>query len=124
MLRLLVIDDSQDDFELATVALRRYGFDLRTRRVENPAQLTEALAEQEWDLCLLDWVIPELTTPEVMRILERSRQPSLPCIVWSGNDDPKVSYIAREVLGAREFLPKAEHERLPEIVARIVAGGG
>lgn len=119
MLRVLVIDDSQDDFILACDLLQRQGLKAKLRLVANKAELTEALGEK-WDLCLIDWVVPEMTTPEAIRILRDSRQPDLPLIVWSGRDDDKVAYIATDVLGAKAFLPKSRYEELPGLIVRII----
>lgn len=121
-LRLLVIDDLHDDFELALGALRLAGIEVTGRRVEKMSELEHALEEREWDLCLLDWVLPALTAPEVIRVLKASRQPELQFIVWSGRNDAKVAFIAKEVLGAIEFLAKAEMmDRLPQLVRGAVA---
>lgn len=120
-IRLLVIDDSEDDLELVVHALRTAGLPIKARRVDTLDTLAAALGEQEWDLCLLDWVMPELTAPEVMRLLRESRQPQMPCIVWSGKNDPKVAFVAREVLGAIGFVPKSEMAlNLPALVRGVV----
>jgi DNA-binding NtrC family response regulator len=124
-LRLLVIDDSEDDLLLVVHALRAAGLAVEARRVDQPDDLAAALGEREWDLCLLDWVMPELTAPEVMRAMRESRQPQLPCIVWSGRNDPKVAFVAKEVLGAIGFVPKgAMAQELPELVRGAIGDRG
>lgn len=122
MIRLLVVDDLADDFELARIVLKMHGLEVEARRVDTPDTLESALAEQDWDVLLFDWVMPHLTTPEGMRIVRASRQPDVPAIVWTGQPDDKVAAIALEVLKARAFLPKAQYRRLPEIVVRACQG--
>lgn len=122
-LRLLVIDDTEDDFLLACRALEVGGLVADGRRVDQLERLEVALEERRWDLCLLDWVLPELTTPEALRVLRASRQPNLPFIVWSGRDDAKVEFIATEVLGAVGFLSKAQMARLPEMARKALLVG-
>lgn len=118
-LRLLVIDDSEEDYQTAVHVLRDL-YEVARLRVDNAEHLTSALQAHDWDLCLLDWVLPEITTPEVMRIIAASRQAKVPCIVWSGKDDPKVRFIAEEVLGARRFVAKADYDKLPLLVREVL----
>lgn len=120
-LRLLVIDDSEDDFLIAWQTLRRSGIRAQGSRVDSADALRAALEEQRWDLCLLDWVMPTLTAPEAVRILSEFQQ-QLPCIVWSGRDDEKVAFVAREVLGAVGFLGKGRMEQLPDLVRQALQG--
>jgi CheY-like chemotaxis protein len=121
-LRILVIDDTPDDLILLGFALEDAGLRVQAlHRVETAAELQAALEEQAWDLCLLDWVMPALTTPEAMRLLRQSKQPRLPCIVWSGRDDPKVKFVAEEVLGAAAFIPKSRIAELPALVRTHVS---
>lgn len=120
-LRMLVIDDTETDLMLLRMALEDAGLQLRmAARVETRAELQAALEEHEWDLCLLDWVMPTLTTPEAMRLIRQSRQPQLPCIVWSGRDDEKVRFVAQEALGAVGFVPKSHMERIAALVREHV----
>lgn len=124
-LHLLLIDDTEVDHLAARLVLEDAGLAVReTCRVETAEELELALAAQRWDVCLLDWVLPELTTPEALRILRASPQPQLPVIVWSGRDDAKVSFIAMEVLGAVAFLAKSKLARLPELVRQALGRGG
>jgi CheY-like chemotaxis protein len=119
--RLLVIDDSEDDLLLACAAFERAGVAVAVQRVEEQEELRAALEESEWDLCLLDWVLPKLTTPEAIRLLRSSRQPDLPVLVWSGRHDAKVAWVSREVLGAAGFLVKGEMDPLLPQMAQAAA---
>lgn len=111
-----MVDDSTEDAELAAHTLRVAGWTVEFCWVENADQLQEALGTP-WDLCLLDWVMPDasLTAPEAMRLMA-SAQPRLPVVIWSGKYDPKVAWISTDVLNAKAFLHKAELARLPGLV--------
>jgi CheY-like chemotaxis protein len=112
-LRILVIDDSEADLHLLRFALEDAALKVDcAHRVETAPELAAALEEREWDLCLLDWVMPCLTTPEALRVIRQSRQPQLPCIVWSGRTDEKVRFVAQEALGAVGYLAKSQMARI------------
>lgn len=115
-LRLLVVDDSIDDFELAQFVFQRAGHTVVARRVDTPIELEVAITEP-WHFCLIDWVMPCLTAPEVIRALQASVHPPPPCIIWSGRRDEKVAWAAVEILNARAFLHKDDYNALPALLA-------
>src|SRR5688572_30463364 len=57
-IKLLVIEDSEDDVKLAMRTLRRGGFDPTYRRVQDRDALAIALAAQPWDAVLADFSLP------------------------------------------------------------------
>ena len=57
-LRILIVEDSEDDALLALRALRRGGFEVTHRRVQTAAQMAAALAEARWDAVLSDYNLP------------------------------------------------------------------
>jgi CheY-like chemotaxis protein len=68
-LRLLVVDDSADDFDLLVLALRRASMDVTARHVANEEGLRAALAEEPWDAAVVDHVIPGYSGPEALKLL-------------------------------------------------------
>ena len=57
-LRLLLIEDSQDDAELLLRSLRRGGFDLTAQQVGSSEEVSAALEHATWDLVISDYVMP------------------------------------------------------------------
>jgi hypothetical protein len=57
-LRILMVEDSEDDVMLALRALRRGGFEVAHRRVQTAAEMTSALADGRWDAVLSDYNMP------------------------------------------------------------------
>ena len=53
-LRLLHVEDSEDDASLVVRALERSGYELTYRRVDTPAAMERALAEGPWDVVVAD----------------------------------------------------------------------
>ena len=49
-LRILIVEDSEDDAELLMYELRQGGYVPVYRRVETATEMRSALAEEPWDL--------------------------------------------------------------------------
>jgi CheY-like chemotaxis protein len=57
-LRVLLIEDSEDDALLLTKELQRAGLDVATERIETREALKHALVQQSWDLIVSDYTMP------------------------------------------------------------------
>ncbi len=75
--------------------------------------LLQGVAEKEPELVLLDWELPGLPSPQLLRLLQYER-PSLHIIAMSSR--PEVARLALAA-GAHRFLSKSE---APEQVLAIV----
>jgi CheY-like chemotaxis protein len=60
-LRVLMIEDSEDDALLLARELRRAGYDLTHERVDTAAALEAALDRHPWDLDLGDYSMPQFS---------------------------------------------------------------
>ena len=60
-LRLLIVEDSEDDVLLLVRQLKRGGYDVTFERIENAAAMTAALEHQPWDLVIDDYSVPGFT---------------------------------------------------------------
>lgn len=112
-LRVLVVDDNADDFELMLLQLRRAGFEPIAQRVETADEMRDALA-MSWHVVLVDWCLPRFDAPSALEMLAQLRQPP-PCIVVSGVGGEDKAVLAVK-LGACDFVRKDRLERLPEAV--------
>ncbi|MGZ4399353.1 MAG: PAS domain S-box protein [Gaiellaceae bacterium] len=114
-IRLLVVDDSPADFELALRWLRHAGFEVRGVRVDTVPALEQALASH-WDAILVDYHVPGL---EIVTTLERlaSELPTTPLLVISGAVGEEA---AAEVMraGARDLVLKDNLMRLGPALER------
>ena len=54
-LRVLMVEDSEDDALLTILALEMGGFDPAYERVENAEAMWKALLEKPWDVILCDY---------------------------------------------------------------------
>ena len=108
-LRVLHIEDSELDHELAMAHLRRAGLSVETRRVESEVAFRAAL-EEPWDIVLSDFNIPGFSGLAALDIVKASAH-SLPFILVSGEIGEDVAVAAMRN-GASDYLLKANLARL------------
>lgn len=102
-LRLLVVEDSDDDFQILLREIRRGGYQVSSERVTNARELAAAL-EQSWDLVITDWMLPGFGGLAALGMLEE-RARDIPCIVISGTPSEEAAVEALRA-GALDFLSK------------------
>ena len=116
-LRVLVVEDSEDDFLLVCTELEANDFVLSYQRVDTPAELTRALEASEWDLVISDYAMPQFTALDALEIVRRSRQPDLPFVIVSGSIGEE-SAVAALKAGASNYMMKGNMAQLVPIVER------
>jgi signal transduction histidine kinase/DNA-binding response OmpR family regulator len=114
---VLVVDDNEVNRDVLTRRLIRYGHEVET--AENGRQALRMIRSKEYDLVLLDIMMPEMNGYEVLqRIKEDPETRNLPVIVISALDD--IDSIVKCIqLGAEDYLPKPFNPLL--LRARITA---
>src|SRR5437879_12902192 len=83
LLRMLMVEDSEDDAELLAHELKRAGFALEFERVDNAATLEAALDRSTWDVIIGDNSMPGFSGTEALALL-RARGLDIPFIFVSG----------------------------------------
>ena len=84
--RVLIVDDSVDDAELATIELRGAGLDVECRRVDQEASLLQALADFAPHLVLSDLNLPGFSGHQAYEIV-RERAPQARFVFLTGSVD-------------------------------------
>jgi PAS domain S-box-containing protein len=115
-LRVLIVEDNDDDTLLLLAELRRGGFEPQYRRVDNEAAMQAALAEGEWQAVLADHQMPEFSALAALRTLQASGL-DLPFIIVSGVIDEATAVAAMKA-GAHDFVVKGNLARLTPALAR------
>ena len=115
-LRLLLVEDSEDDAELVVNELRRGGYEPTWKRVDTGAALAEALDRQSWDVILCDYVMPQCSAPEALKLL-RERGCDLPVIIVSGQVGEEVAAETMRA-GAHDYVNKSKLARLVPAIER------
>ncbi len=82
-LRVLIVEDSEDDALLVIRELERGGYDTAFERVETAEVMAAALEKQVWDIIIADYRLPHFSAPEALELFHQSGL-DLPFIVISG----------------------------------------
>ena len=117
-LRILIVEDSEDDAQLLLRELKRGGLDLESERVETAGALLEALKDQKWDLIISDFSLPQFSAPQALELLQASGL-DLPFIIVSGTIGEETAVAALKA-GAHDFLVKGSMARLIPAIQREV----
>ncbi|MGA7745919.1 MAG: EAL domain-containing protein [Candidatus Aquilonibacter sp.] len=117
-LRVLCVDDSQDDAELNVLALERHGFTVESARVDEREAARVALAQQTWDLILCDYSMPRFSAQGMLELLRIART-DVPTLVVSGaiGEEAAVETIR---LGAYDYIFKNNLKRLGSAAERAL----
>lgn len=115
-LRLLMVEDSEDDAIVLAGAIRQAGYDLEYRRVETAHAMRSALACEPWDAILCDYRLPGFGALEAITVAQEHDR-DIPFLVVSGAVKEET---AIEVLksGAHDFIVKDRLARLVPAIAR------
>jgi signal transduction histidine kinase len=115
-LRVLMIEDSEDDAALLLRELRRGGFDVIHERVETSTALIAALNNQKWELVISDHSMPHFSGIDALNVL-RSNGSEMPFIFVSGTMGEEAAVAALKD-GAQDYLMKTNLKRLVPAVQR------
>lgn len=115
-LRLLLVEDSEDDALLLKRELEKGGFAPEIRRVETAGAYRAALDEGGWDLVIGDYVLPAFGGQDALRML-RSQDPDVPFIIVSGVVGEDVAVETMKA-GANDYVLKHNLTRLAPAVRR------
>ncbi len=117
-LRVLLIEDSEDDAALLVRELKRVGFKPAAQRVETAEALLGALADGPWDLLLCDYTLPGLDAPRALEIVKASGY-DVPFIIVSGTIGEEKAVESMRA-GAHDFVLKDRLARLGPAVGREI----
>src|SRR5260370_8348570 len=108
-LRLLILEDSADDAELALGELRRAGFDPTWHRVDDEAGF-KAHLDPELDLVLADYHQPQFDALRALKLVQQAGL-DIPVVIVSGaiGEDRAVAAVR---LGAIDYVLKDRMARL------------
>ncbi len=117
-IRILQVEDSETDAELAAHQLKRAGLRCLLRRVETEAQLREALASFDPAVILSDFDLPTFDGYAALKVA-RAMVPQVPFIFVSGKmgEDRAIDALHR---GAVDYVLKSNLSRLSPAVRRAV----
>ncbi|HWR21255.1 MAG TPA: response regulator [Verrucomicrobiae bacterium] len=115
-LRLLIVEDSEDDVVLVVRHLRQGGFAPVFERVETAESMAAALHRQPWDLVIADYSLPRFSGLAALALLKETEF-DLPFIVVSGTIGEDLAVEAMKA-GAHDYILKGNLTRLLPAVQR------
>lgn len=115
-LRVLIVEDSEDDATLLLRELRRGGYEPTYKRVETPLDLIQALEDREWDVIFADNSMPYFSATGALKLI-RENGLDLPFIIVSGTITDEQAVSAMKA-GANDYLIKGNLARLIPAVQR------
>ena len=115
-LRLLLVEDNENDAELILRAVAGAGFQPVSCRVQTAADCRAALGAEPWDLVISDYSLPQFDAMGALRCLHE-RNLDLPFIVVSGTIDEESAVTILKA-GAHDFVTKQNLARLGPALRR------
>ncbi|HEY7726562.1 MAG TPA: sigma-54 dependent transcriptional regulator [Anaeromyxobacteraceae bacterium] len=113
--RVLVVDDEPTLLKALEALLRKKGYDVTG--LESPIAATQRLAQEDFDVALLDVKMPELSGLELLTAVKH-RRPEVEVIMMTGHATVETALAAVKA-GAYDYLTKPFED--VELVARAVA---
>jgi len=115
-LRLLLIEDSEEDAALLLLELRRGGYTVVHTRVQTAEELEQALEGGPWDVIIADYSLPRFDGLAAFSRVQR-RGLDVPFLIVSGAIGEDTAVAAMKA-GVHDFLLKDRLARLAPAVAR------
>jgi len=115
-LRVLFVEDLEDDAELLALELRRGGYDVAYQRVDTASAMRTALTEKSWDIVISDFSMPGFNGLAALEVFHQSKL-DMPFIIISGSIG-EATAVAVMKAGAHDYLMKDNLARLVPAVQR------
>ncbi len=115
-LRLLIVEDSQDDTLLLVRELQRGGYEVTFERVDTPEVMRAALDHQPWDIVISDYSMPYFSGTGALKLVKEQGL-DVPFIFVSGTIGEDTAVAAMKG-GAHDYIMKGNLRRLLPAVAR------
>ena len=117
-IKVLLIEDSENDALLLLHELRRGGYDPVHRRIETAKEMESALREDNWDILICDYILPQFSAPHALALVQEMKL-DLPFIIVSGNIGEENAVAAMKA-GAHDYIMKDNLARLVPVIEREV----
>lgn len=115
-LKLLIVEDSEDDALLLARQLSKGGYMPDMLRVTTRAEIEEALRTSVWDIVISDHNIPGLSSEVVLELVHAS-EVDVPFIIVSGSIGEDIAVAAMRT-GAHDYIMKDNLARLVPAIER------
>ena len=117
-LRVLIVEDSEDDTKLLVRQLRKGGYNPKWIIVETAEALKSALDNELWDIILCDYKMPNFNAIEALKLVQKN-DIDIPFIIVSGAIEEDTAVEAMKS-GAHDFILKHNLAKLVVAVEREI----
>lgn len=117
-IKLLIIEDNDDDALLIIEQFKQSGYEVKHRRVWTENETKEALKTETWDAITCDHNMPGYNSENALKVLKLSGL-DLPFVIVSGSIEVTKA-IAIMKAGANDYIFKNSLERLVTVVEREI----
>ncbi len=115
-LRLLLVEDTENDAALLLRHLKQSQYDVRHERVDTAEAMQAALDKGEWELVICDYSMPTFDALKALALLRKSGR-DLPFLIVSGTIGEDTAVEAMKA-GAHDYLMKDKLMRLGPAIER------
>jgi diguanylate cyclase (GGDEF)-like protein len=115
-LRVLIVEDSENDALLLLRRLRRDGIDPEFDRVDTSQAMVAALNRHNWDVIISDYAMPRFSGLDALAVLKQTGL-DIPFILVSGTIGEEVAVEAMKA-GANDYVMKGKLTRLTTAIER------
>ena len=121
-LRVLVVEDNEDDALLLLRELKRGGNQPSHERVYTREAMDEALGRGPWEIVVSDYYMPGFRAPDALELL-REKGFDTPFVIVSGKVGEELAVEAMKA-GAYDYIMKDNMTRLCAAVERGIEEAG
>ena len=115
-LKVLFIEDFEDDTVMILRVLKRIGYEVASERVQTAKAMQAALLNKPWDIIICDYTMPSFNALQALEVLKASGK-DLPFIVVSGTIGEETAVTVLKA-GAQDFMLKDQLARLGPAIQR------
>ncbi len=115
-LKILIVEDSEDDALLMSRSIENNGLNAYFQRVETAEEMRTALEDKKWDIILSDYNLPKFNGLDALKLLKKMNL-EIPFIIISGTIGEELAVeIIRK--GANDYLMKDNLTKLVPTIKR------
>ncbi len=115
-IRMLMVEDSEDEAFLLYSELNARGVRLDWTRVDNGRDLAVALSGNDWDIIICDHNMPGFDSSAALQIVKVSGK-DIPFIIYSGQISDQQAVLAMHD-GVQDYIEKGNYVRLMPVIER------
>ena len=118
IIRLLILNESQNEAEEIINLFRNSGYPTRAHRVVSDSELEQLLTEDPWDLLISDDGHAEFRLQQALEILKRDKADIPVLLLNSDADQAMASAIAS---GVQDMVAKSDQQHLLHAALREIS---